>query len=27
LQTDAGRMLFAEPANEVPRWEREREVR
>jgi len=27
LQTDAGRMLFAEPANEVPRWEKEREVR
>ncbi len=27
LQTDAGRMLFAEPANEVPRWEKEREAR
>ena len=27
LQTDAGRMLFAEPANEAPRWEKERETR
>jgi len=27
LQTDAGRMLFAEPANEAPRWEKEREAR
>jgi uncharacterized protein YacL len=27
LQTDAGRMLFAEPANEAPRWAKEREVR
>jgi len=27
LQTDAGRMLFAEPANETPRWEKERETR
>ncbi|MEI6171406.1 MAG: PIN domain-containing protein [bacterium] len=27
LQTDAGRMLFAEPANEAPRWDKEREAR
>jgi hypothetical protein len=27
LQTDAGRMLFAEPSNEAPRWEKEREAR
>jgi len=27
LQTDAGRMLFAEPANESPRWEKERDTR
>jgi uncharacterized protein YacL len=27
LQTDAGRMLFVEPANEAPRWDKEREGR
>jgi uncharacterized protein YacL len=27
LQTEAGRMLFAEPANEPARWEKERETR
>lgn len=27
LQTDAGRMLFAEPAGEPARWEKERELR
>jgi uncharacterized protein YacL len=27
LQTDAGRMLFVEPANETPRWDKEREGR
>jgi uncharacterized protein YacL len=27
LQTDAGRMLFVEPANETPRWDKEREAR
>jgi uncharacterized protein YacL len=27
LQTDAGRMLFAEPANEAPRWDKERQAR